>query len=655
MFGERNGNEKVLALSHISSLKSLTDEKGMRTMRRDEAKEYLLAHPDVYLRKDGSGKGYVCPLCGSGSGKNGTGLSSRDGGRHWKCFACNFYGDVIDLIAAEHGIKDGGSREAFEAAERVYGLTVDGVDRETKPLAKKNVQATEKRAETDYTEYFRKCVGNIRNTGYLERRGIGQDIAERFGVGFDEAVRCGGVCFPGLIIPTGKHSYIARNTSEELSDIRFRNFGKIQLFNSSALYETGAVFIVEGAIDAMSIAEVGRNAVALNSTSNVPTLIQTLKDRLPKARPLLLALDNDDAGRKAQDDLERELLALGIPCAAVQISGKHKDPNAALLADRERFATAVQNAEESAPGREAYLKTSAAGYFDEFVAGIITQGKEVFIPTGFPKLDQVLNGGLSDGLYCVGAISSLGKTTFCLQIADQIACAGQNVLIFSLEMARDELMAKSVSRLTATLAEAAGEMSMAKSQVGITAGTRYKHYSKDELLLITAACEGYKGFSDKIFIREGVGDLGVEQIREELARYSTFFSSPPVVVVDYLQILAPSDPRMTDKQNTDKAVLELKRLSRDYKMPVIAISSFNRDGYKGKAAMQSFKESGAIEYSSDVLLGFQLAEIEEGDLYTALSREPRAVELKILKNRRGKTGETIRYDYFPRFNLFKEI
>lgn len=626
-------------------------------MRRDEAKEYMLAHPEIYLRKDGSGKGYVCPLCGSGSGKNGTGMSSRDGGRHWKCFACNFYGDVIDLIAAEHGIKDGGSREAFEAAERVYGITIGEADKKLHRPAQKKERSTENRAEpeTDYTEYLTKCAGDLHKTEYLDQRGISRETAARFGVGFDPAVQCGSGSFPGLIIPTSKHSYIARNTSDNPGNMRFRNFGKIQLFNTGALYEPGAVFIVEGAVDAMSIAEVGRNAVALNSTSNAPALVRMLTDKLPKARPLLLALDNDEAGRKAQETLERDLTALGIPCVAVQITGKHKDPNEALLADRELFAAAVQSAEETTPGREAYLRTSAAGYFDEFVSGIIAQRNEIFIPTGFPKLDDALNGGLSDGLYCVGAISSLGKTTFCLQIADYIAYTGQNVMIFSLEMARDELMAKSVSRLTATLAGTGGDITMAKSQIGITAGSRYARYSENEMLLINAAFEGYKSFASRVFIREGVGDLGIEQIRQDLARYSTFFSTPPVVIVDYLQILAPFDPKMTDKQNTDKAVLELKRLSRDYKMPVIAISSFNRDGYKSSVSMQSFKESGAIEYSSDVLIGLQLAAEDGEDLYEALRRDPRPVELKILKNRRGKTGEVIEYNYFPKFNLFKEL
>jgi replicative DNA helicase len=104
---------------------------------------------------------------------------------------------------------------------------------------------------------------------------------------------------------------------------------------------------------------------------------------------------------------------------------------------------------------------------------------------------------------------------------------------------------------------------------------------------------------------------------------------------------------MTDKQNTDKAVLELKRISRDYKTPIIAISSFNRNHYQKEVTMEAFKESGAIEYSSDVLIGLQLkSENEEST--------DREVELVILKNRNGKRGSKLTYTYSPRFNYFKE-
>ena len=127
-------------------------------------------------------------------------------------------------------------------------------------------------------------------------------------------------------------------------------------------------------------------------------------------------------------------------------------------------------------------------------------------------------------------------------------------------------------------------------------------------------------------------------------------------MIDYLQILSPADIRASDKQNTDKAVLELKRISRDYKIPVVAISSFNRANYKEAVTMEAFKESGAIEYSSDILIGVQLkgAGTKDFDVNTAKDSNPREVELVILKNRNGATGKKVEMKYYPLFNYFKE-
>ena len=63
--------------------------------------------------------------------------------------------------------------------------------------------------------------------------------------------------------------------------------------------------------------------------------------------------------------------------------------------------------------------------------------------------------------------------------------------------------------------------------------------------------------------------------------------------------------RATDKQNTDKAVVERKRVSRYYDVPIFAISSFNHENYTSPVNIVSFKESGAIEYTSDVLMALQ--------------------------------------------------
>lgn len=89
--------------------------------------------------------------------------------------------------------------------------------------------------------------------------------------------------------------------------------------------------------------------------------------------------------------------------------------------------------------REKYIKEkSVTNMVSEFLGGICESANTPAISTGFTELDCVLEGGLYEGLYIVGAVSSLGKTTFVLQIADQIAQHEQDVLIFSLEMSQYE-------------------------------------------------------------------------------------------------------------------------------------------------------------------------------------------------------------------------
>lgn len=151
--------------------------------------------------------------------------------------------------------------------------------------------------------------------------------------------------------------------------------------------------------------------------------------------------------------------------------------------------------------------------------------------------------------------------------------------------------------------------------------------------------------------------IGVEQIREGVKQHIAVTGARPLVIVDYLQILTPNEEgRYTDKQIIDKAVLELKCISRDFKVPVIAVSSFNRACYNTSVTMEAFKESGAIEYSSDVLLGLQLegAGNKDFNVDKAKGQSTRKIELVILKNRNGRTGGKIKYQYLPAHHVLEE-
>lgn len=314
--------------------------------------------------------------------------------------------------------------------------------------------------------------------------------------------------------------------------------------------------------------------------------------------------------------------------------------------------------------KEEYMNLYGAGNLvSDFMEHIRDRANTRHIPTGFAELDVALDGGLYDGLYILGAISSLGKTTFTMQIADQVAEAGHDVIIFSLEMSKFEIISKSISRLTFDLSD---DPSNAKTSRGITSYDRYGKYSDTERKLISDSIKAYSEYANNIYIYEGVGDIGIDTITDAVKTHIELTGRHPLLIIDYLQILAPWEPRATDKQNTDKAVTELKRLSRDYKIPVFAISSFNRDNYSSAVNMSSFKESGAIEYSSDVLIGLQPAGMVNGnsqaekkeniDIVDNCKRSvPRGVELILLKNRNGRTGAKVTFEYDPRFNHYKEI
>jgi replicative DNA helicase len=396
-------------------------------------------------------------------------------------------------------------------------------------------------------------------------------------------------------------------------------------------------------------------------------------------------MDNDPAGKDALNKLTEGLESRNIPFYIANISGDHKDPNEALQSDRTAFTQAVANAtkearhiqaeaerlraEEDEAKKQDYLeKTCTAHHLQAFLNEIQDSVNTTAISTGFTRLDETLEGGLYKGLYTIGAISSLGKTTLITQIADQIATTGQDVLIFSLEMARSELMAKSISRNTARILYSKENEKLrdkdpkkilfddAKTALGITMGGRYAYYTNKEKDLINKAIETYKQTAEHLYIIEGIGDIGAKEIREAVHLHKKLTGNTPVVIIDYIQILAPYNERYSDKQNTDKAVLELKRLSRDYQTPVIGISSLNRASYEDEVTMKAFKESGAIEYSSDVLIGLQFKR-EEGKDFNATEykkKYPREIELVVLKNRNGRVGDTIEYKYYPRFNYFNE-
>ena len=647
-------------------------------MDREQARDTVKGYLEDYLRGKGINPRRPFNCLNPDHPDKHPSMSYDSKNQRCKCFSCGVSYDIFDLIRIDHGLTD--DKDVFNTAYELYGLTIDAPAK-AEPPKKKEAPQKKKEEKLDYYTRTRQALNGSPALEYLKSRGISEEVASKYWLGYDaeystvnedEQGQASFTKWRALIIPTGRESFIARNIDKPQAPEkknRYRKKGASLIFNSKGLYEADKpIFVVEGEIDALSIIEVGGQAVGLGSTSNIKQLLD-MADKQKPAQTLILALDADEEGQKAEKELADALTGYKIPFYRYNICGAAKDANEALQLGREEFTERIREAEQAERAqleaqaeatREEYLKTSAAATMQDFLDGITASVNTPAISTGFDDLDYILDGGLYEGLYILGAISSLGKTTLALQLADNLAKDGRDVLIFSLEMSRRELIAKSISRLTYLLAE---NKANAKTVRGITTGARYANYSQQEKGLINQAIARYKEYAQHIFIHEGIGDIGVTKVREIVDQHIEITGNKPIVIIDYVQILAPYDMRSTDKQNTDKAVLELKRLSRDCKITVLGISSFNRDSYKaggginqGQVSMTDYKESGALEYSADVLMGleFTSAGTKEYDEKAEKKKNPRQIRLVILKNRNGKAWVSTNFDYFPLFNYYSE-
>lgn len=670
-------------------------KKGTYIMTQEEAKKYIKDQLADYLyRQHGIDVSQSKKLfrCLTGRHEDNHPSMSYDRSRNKvRCFSCEEDLDTLDLIQIDQKTDFIG---ALEYGKRLYNITTENYSKNegpgypktpqlapSKDIRPQEVEEPRNEPRASFTAYYDRCTKNLHLTDYPERRGISQETCKRFSIGFDTRYKAGYGTWEALIIPTSEATFTARNTDPQAeSKDRYRNHGKANLFNLEGLKRSDqAVFIVEGEIDALSIIEAGGEAVALGSTANAPKLVEEIKaGNIGADTFLILMLDQDNAGRKAEAELKAELDRLGVISISDSLPEDYKDPNEFLTKDKSAFKTFIGNAPKNKAEAEElrlkaltqeYEQTSALNDLGSFIKTV--RRKVSYYPTGYIHLDHILDGGLYPGLYFIGAISSLGKTTLALQIADQIAEQGQDVLIFSLEMDKNELLAKSISRFTYLLDKDPAK-SNAKTTRGVLTGSRYENYNYTELELIKDAIRQYADFAGRIYISIGVGDIGAEDIKQQAVKHKEITGNTPVILIDYLQIIAPVNDRATDKQNTDKAVTELKRISRDLGTPIIGISSFNRDNYNEPVNLASFKESGAIEYSSDVLIGLQYAgmDYQEGEtdaarrkrvreLYkdvqsNARDGKPIQIELKVLKNRNGEKGTTL-FEFYPRFNYFKNV
>ncbi len=291
-------------------------------------------------------------------------------------------------------------------------------------------------------------------------------------------------------------------------------------------------------------------------------------------------------------------------------------------------------------------------------------GAYVRLRTGFEQLDRLLGGGIAPGITVLGAISNLGKSTWVLQIAQNVAKNGTPVLYVSLEMPKIRIVAKAISRQIFVEAGKDREKGVEADQL-LNAGYMARLDGGQKKRLESAQRQVERETEHLHIIVNPAIARSAQTICEFTGQFMKRMGKTPLVIVDYLQILAGETRRygMDSRQAVEESIRWLSGFANENNVPVILISSLNRSSYGRPIRFEAFKETGCIEYSADVVLGMQLSAVNQAkgekevfDLEREKSKSPRDIEIVVLKQRYGKSGADARvaFDYYAEYDYFEE-
>jgi len=666
-------------------------------MKREEAKEIIKR--DIlctdYLERSKNNM-YCCPLCGSGHGAHGTGaVKYYSSTNTWHCHACDNGGDVIDAytaatdtdyntalldLAARAGIvidtrptAADDFREAGEIApQKKEKDTNDKQPNNNKKIAQiENLGRTE--AEKDYSTYYRICRERLNDpaaSSYLAARGISTDTAAACGIGYDPAAdpaTAPGATgdeykahpTPRIILPCSYNHYVARSIDPQtpaaykaLNPNTQRGGGKVALFNTRALDAPGAVFITEGAFDALSFAEAGAAAVALNSKGNGRLLLETLRERSNNPAAFVIVPDNDEKPETAADTMKRantlnnDLQAAGYKSIVYNVAGDYHDANDALQADAPAFKRRIDDAINE------LLRDDITDFLEKITG-------EAYKPhnTGLNFFDDLLGGGIvQQSILLLMAAPGTGKTTLAQQLAETIAANGQPALFINFEMSREQLLAKAIS------AKLYRERGIDKSMLDVLQGYRW---NIDERAEIEATIDEYRQKSYPLIKYNPAGATSelnglLAYLMAAGAAAEAQGKPAPAVVIDYLHLITSRD-RLENTELIKQSIVGLKNYAVRYNTFVIAISATNRDSSKaGRITLESGRDSSNIEYTGDYVISLNYDDIDSGKVkpgdvekISQLQQQAkRLMILRVLKNRLNIPGKSARIMYDARHNIF---
>ena len=269
-------------------------------------------------------------------------------------------------------------------------------------------------------------------------------------------------------------------------------------------------------------------------------------------------------------------------------------------------------------------------------------GEVTGIATGYIGLDRMTSGLHADELIILAARPSVGKTAFVLNIAKNVAVnLNETVAIFSLEMGAESLLERIIC-----------------SHASINAGHLKTGKLTDEEYTQYFVATGVLAEAP-IYIDDTPG-IRVSEIRAKCRRLKQERNNLGLVVIDYLQLIE-GNGKESRQQEVSEISRNLKKLAKELKVPVIALSQLSRgveQRQDKRPIMSDIRESGSIEQDADIVAflyrdDYYRQEPDENGQVPEV--EPNStIEVIIEKNRSGPRG-TVELNFMKEFNKFTNL
>lgn len=260
------------------------------------------------------------------------------------------------------------------------------------------------------------------------------------------------------------------------------------------------------------------------------------------------------------------------------------------------------------------------------------------IPSGFGMLDKYLTGLNKSDLILIGARPAMGKTSFALNLAQNISMtARKKCVVFSLEMTKEQLAERLLS-----------------SQAGVESQKlKTGELTTDEWVRLGNAAGQ---FNDVELYLDDTSSITVPEIKSRIRR----MKNVDCIIIDYLGLISSAGKKENRVQEVSEITRNLKMMAKDLNIPVICCAQLSRGteghGKNHKPQLADLRESGSIEQDADIVLFLYREDYYRNDVSEDKQDDIDAnkTELIVAKNRHGATG-SIELTFDKEFTRFRSV